>query len=872
MLNAFMTSKRVHGLRRSARRGIGLVTAAAAWLFPAPSHAQIQWLSEMDPISVSQQYVAVPGLNKSIQGRPVEIQGVKYEHGIGAHANSRIVYDLEGRYERFEATVGVDAEMDSFGKSSVVFRVLVDGVETFNSGVMKNDTPPKTISVPVTGAGELELLAEDAGDGINGDHADWANARLTGHSAAPQPLTLPTGTFVVSAGALKLRLTAEGEIVGVTLGRTPERPVHGKTRLGGCRLEGQPVARQSRDGRLEVRRTLVNRQGRKCVVTDKFSPEKDRVRWEVELRSTNAPWSAPILTEIEWPQPESAKIWAAWQDPIDPQPTAASEVMAWNDPLVPQPFSTRVWNYGRSQKGDFAEVTGGELMTLPVVSVLLPSDDLGLSLVESPEDTIIDMQLSVTWRGSLAFRRHDLRLGGGKPVRLTLDLIAHAADWRAPLGWMAREYSDYFDPPNSKVETMAGCGAYTGEEKPVDVERLRRMALKTVWKLSDDYAYMGMFLPPVATADESWERTSDAGDPPGYKPQTTNARRMNDFARWLKGNGLYLLSYFNTTEFGRDMRDLNVSPEWAQKQDLWKNPSAYLKKHAPRARVQPFQGAWQGGWLVDPGDPDYRDHLLDQARRHLRLLPDAAGICIDRTDYLRECNTNADDGVTWHNDAPARSLTVSWKLLMDRLGPILHREHKVIFCNFMHPRLDLARHIDALYDEFGNHPTVLNGASVLCVRKPLIVWTVNNDPLSDAFFQRHLHLGAFPTAPYPLNNHCIQPSEERDQWFKDYGALLELLQGRKWVLEPHVFAPSADTAKLNLFKTPAGYVIPITFAGDERHVTVTVRQIKGMTERSRVEVFHPGFTAPLILHPAVADGFVTLDVPVKRGCAMVRIR
>ena len=101
---------------------------------------------------------------------------------------------------------------------------------------------------------------------------------------------------------------------------------------------------------------------------------------------------------------------------------------------------------------------------------------------------------------------------------------------------------------------------------------------------------------------------------------------------------------------------------------------------------------------------------------------------------------------------------------MNRIGPLMHDGGKVIFANLMNPRIDLAKHLDGIYDEFGNQPTVLNGAAFLCLRKPLICWTRNNDVLCDEFFQRHLFLGAFPTAPYPTNNHCIQPSPERDRW------------------------------------------------------------------------------------------------------------
>jgi len=34
--------------------------------------------------------------------------------------------------------------------------------------------------------------------------------------------------------------------------------------------------------------------------------------------------------------------------------------------------------------------------------------------------------------------------------------------------------------------------------------------------------------------------------------------------------------------------------------------------------------------------------------------------------------------------------------------------------------------------------------------------------------QRHLHVGVFPTAPYPSNNHCITPQPEADQLYCDY--------------------------------------------------------------------------------------------------------
>ncbi len=52
--------------------------------------------------------------------------------------------------------------------------------------------------------------------------------------------------------------------------------------------------------------------------------------------------------------------------------------------------------------------------------------------------------------------------------------------------WIATRYPAFFKPPNPRVQQMAGTGAYTGNEKPVDVQRLKRMDFSVVWKLSDD--------------------------------------------------------------------------------------------------------------------------------------------------------------------------------------------------------------------------------------------------------------------------------------------------------------------------------------------------------------------------------------------------
>ena len=107
---------------------------------------------------------------------PIRIGGREFLKGIGVHASSRLAYDLDANDATFLCQVGVD---DAVGlRGSVRFRVLVDGEERFNSGVIKGRAPGKTVRVDVRRARRLELVVDDGGDLDVGDQGNWANARL----------------------------------------------------------------------------------------------------------------------------------------------------------------------------------------------------------------------------------------------------------------------------------------------------------------------------------------------------------------------------------------------------------------------------------------------------------------------------------------------------------------------------------------------------------------------------------------------------------------------------------------------------------------------------------------------------------------------
>jgi hypothetical protein len=146
---------------------------------PSPrGAAKDVWLEELRPVSVTQDWGSLQ-MGKSVEGNPLRIAGRQYEHGLGTHANSEILFLVQNKYQRFEAEVGVDDEKG--GAGSVVFQVFCDGEKVFDSGLMTGHQEAKKVSVSLDGVDELLLVVKDGGDGINCDHADWADARLVGN-------------------------------------------------------------------------------------------------------------------------------------------------------------------------------------------------------------------------------------------------------------------------------------------------------------------------------------------------------------------------------------------------------------------------------------------------------------------------------------------------------------------------------------------------------------------------------------------------------------------------------------------------------------------------------------------------------------------
>ena len=200
-----------------------LIALGAQPAWAQPDAGQVQELSQLrHRFMFTQQGWGAMGINTcayapGIKPQPLKIGEKTYARGIGHHAPGEILIDLGGQYERFESLAGLQPLTASPG--SVVFRVLVDEKEAYRSPVVRADSPAQKISVSVAGAMELRLVVDDAGDGINSDCANWAEARLV---KAVNPPALSKQNLLDAAHFARVTTSDPARVTGSRANRIQE--------------------------------------------------------------------------------------------------------------------------------------------------------------------------------------------------------------------------------------------------------------------------------------------------------------------------------------------------------------------------------------------------------------------------------------------------------------------------------------------------------------------------------------------------------------------------------------------------------------------------------------------------------------------------
>ena len=173
---------------RSGMKQQWILTCSLICLGAMGASAAIVPLGELDLTKMSTGW-GKPQVNRSITAQTLSIGGRTFAAGVATHAESILHIALDGKTERFTAYVGVD---DATGpRGSVRFRVFGDGKVLFDSGLMTGNDPAKRVDVSLVGVGQMILLVGSGGDGVDFDHANWAEAEFTVGGRKPETLDVP---------------------------------------------------------------------------------------------------------------------------------------------------------------------------------------------------------------------------------------------------------------------------------------------------------------------------------------------------------------------------------------------------------------------------------------------------------------------------------------------------------------------------------------------------------------------------------------------------------------------------------------------------------------------------------------------------------
>ena len=84
--------------------------------------------------------------NLSVEGRPLTIDGRRFDRGVGTHSPGVFRVRLGGAGVRFAALVGIDDEVAArSSKASVEFKVVGDGKTLWASGPVHRKQPARAV-------------------------------------------------------------------------------------------------------------------------------------------------------------------------------------------------------------------------------------------------------------------------------------------------------------------------------------------------------------------------------------------------------------------------------------------------------------------------------------------------------------------------------------------------------------------------------------------------------------------------------------------------------------------------------------------------------------------------------------------------------
>jgi hypothetical protein len=142
--------------------------STSATIQQTPQSSSITFLSDLSPRTID-----AAGDNYCIgrdpvgdpptcTGAKIEVQGTPYPHSLFAHADSTLVFELNGQYDTLVTSIVLQGGNCGDGAS---FRIELDGKEVFKSPIIQHEEIPHDIRIDVRNGYVLRLETDTGGNG-----------------------------------------------------------------------------------------------------------------------------------------------------------------------------------------------------------------------------------------------------------------------------------------------------------------------------------------------------------------------------------------------------------------------------------------------------------------------------------------------------------------------------------------------------------------------------------------------------------------------------------------------------------------------------------------------------------------------------------
>jgi hypothetical protein len=175
----------VVGASGSAEEGLRLAAAPAVAMGKAVANGRLRieggrrtYLGELNPEQVEE--IGAFGVvwpwqrDRNLDGSPLRLGGMRFDHGIAVHSQARLAWKLQGAYVRLHALAGIADLVADQGDCAA--SLIADGKPLWHRDSVKGGEKPVPIDLDLTGVQQLELRVDYGARYDIGDHFVLADA------------------------------------------------------------------------------------------------------------------------------------------------------------------------------------------------------------------------------------------------------------------------------------------------------------------------------------------------------------------------------------------------------------------------------------------------------------------------------------------------------------------------------------------------------------------------------------------------------------------------------------------------------------------------------------------------------------------------